>query len=170
MTDENVETKAGTWDAIGKALADEVRSATDARTFVPAYVWQVVAAALPSIDEAVEKARGRGDVNAQYDLLAKKLRLASGFDELSGESVRQYRSRIKSGKYDDRLAKIGFRRVGNRIEAIADLPQVEHPFRNKTAVIQEPHANLAQRAVRDAAVKQPPLNAPSDDATPTRLR
>lgn len=117
MTNENVETKAVTWDAIGKALADKVRSATDARTFVPAYVWQVVAAALPSIDEEVARARGRGKVKATYDSLAEKLSEASGM-ELTGESVRQYRSRIKSGKFDQRLAEIGFRRIGNRIEPL----------------------------------------------------
>ncbi|MCP4616933.1 MAG: hypothetical protein GY844_10885 [Bradyrhizobium sp.] len=50
MSDENDAPDPGTMDAIRAALAEEARGLADSRTFKPAYVWQVVAAALPEID------------------------------------------------------------------------------------------------------------------------
>ena len=174
MSDENDAVTVGSMDAIRAALAREAPGPADSRTFKPAYVWQVVAAALPEIDRIIAASKGRGRDGASkavFDGIAQTLRAASGFEDLSGESVRQYRSRLLRGEYDAKLAAIGFRRIGNRIEAIADLPQVENLPRNaaNTAIV-EPIANLTRRAMPERAVTHPQPDDASDDATPTRLR
>lgn len=174
MSDENDEVAAGSMDAIRAALAKEAPGPADSRTFKPAYVWQVIAAALPEIDRIVAASKGRGRAGASkavYDDIAEKLRRASGFDDLSGESVRQYRSRLLRGEYDAKLAAIGFRRIGNHIEAIADLPQLENlAWNNAAAATGESLVNLTQRAMPERAVTHPLPDDTSDDATPTRLR
>lgn len=170
MSDENDTPDAGTMDAIRAALAEEAHGLADSRTFKPAYVWQVVAAALPEIDMIVEanKGRGKGTTKAVYDDIAAKLRKASGFEELSGESVRQYRPRIKCGRYDVQLARIGFRRVGSRIVAIADLPQAGDPPRSSANG--EPLAPLIGRMVPESTASRSQPDDNSDDAAPKRLR
>ncbi len=123
--DTNGKPRPGTMEAIRAALAEEAKAQTDARILRPPHVWLVVATALVDIDLIVEANRGRGKDRrgrSVYDGLAEKLRKASNFEELSGESVRQYRSRIKRGKYDTQLAKLGLRRVGNRIEPLDSAP------------------------------------------------
>lgn len=173
MSDENDAPDPGTMDAIRAALAEEARGLADSRTFKPAYVWQVVAAALPEIDMIVEASKGRGKdaTKAAYDDIAAKLRKASGFEELSGESVRQYRPRIKCGRYDVQLARIGFRRVGSHIVAIADLPKADEPLQiNAPAVRGEPLATLIGRAVPERTVSRSQPDDNSDDAAPKRLR
>ena len=174
MSDENDEVTEGSMDAIRAALAKEAHDIADSRTFKPAYVWQVVAAALPEIDRIVTASKGRGKAGASkavFDGIAEKLRRASGFDDISGESVRQYRSRSLCGDYDAKLAAIGFRRIGNRIEAIADLPQVEDlPRNNTSAATGEARASLTQRKAPERAVMRSKPDDTSDDATPTRLR
>lgn len=174
MSNESDEVAEGSMDAIRAALARKAPGPADTRTFKPAYVWQVIAAALPEIDRivAASKGRGRGGAGkAVFDGIAESLRAPSGFDDISGESVRQYRSRILRGQYDAKLAALGFRRIGNRIEAPAELPQVEHLPRNDApAAVRAPLASLPQRATPERAVRLPPPDDPSDDATPTRLR
>lgn len=142
-TDANSKPRPGTMDAIRAALADEARAQTDVRVLRPSHVWLVVAMALPEIDQIVEANRGRrkdSEGRCVYDRIAEKLREASGFEELSGESVRQYRPRIKKGKYDALLAKLGLRRVGNRIEPIGSAPiqAPAAPVANQPAVITNP--------------------------------
>jgi hypothetical protein len=174
MSDENDTFAAGSMDAIRAALAKVAPGPADSRTFKPVHVWQVVAAALPEIDRIIAANKGRGDAatsKAVYDDIAEELRLASGFDDISGESVRQYRSRLMRGEYDAKLAAIGFRRTENRIEATADLPEAENQDRsNAAAAIVKPPANLTQRAMPQPAVTHPQPDETSDDATPTRLR
>jgi len=160
-------------DAIRAALAKEARAVADSRTFKPAYVWQVVASALQEIEVLVvaSKGRGKGATKAAYDDIAVKLRAASCFDELSGESVRQYRSRLLSGKYDVRLAALGFRRVGSRIVAITDLPKAGDAAQNNVPVASgEPLAPLIGRTVPERTVSRSQPDDTSDDAAPKRLR
>lgn len=174
MSNENNDPTEGSMDAIRAALAQDAPGPPDSGTFKPAYVWQVVASALSEVDRIIAASIGRGtaaDSKAIYDGIAEKLRRASGFDDISGESVRQYRSRLLAGQYDARLAAIGFRRIGNRVEAIAELPQGENlPRHNAPAAVGESLASLPQRATPERAVRLPPPDDPSDDATPTRLR
>ena len=156
-TDANGKPRPGTMEAIRAAMAEEAKTLTDARVLRPAYVWLVVAMALPEIDLIVEADRGRGKDHkgkSVYDRIAEKLRKLSGFDELSGESVRQYRSRIKGGKYDAQLAKLGLRRVGNRIEPL------------DSASGQTPADPAATQS--SVAVQQPPErpNPPEPDTVP----
>jgi uncharacterized protein with PIN domain len=130
-------------EAIRAALADEAKAQTDVRALRPSHVWLVVAMALAEIDRIVEANRGRrkdSKGESVYDRIAEKLRKASGFEELSGESVRQYRSSIKRGKYDAQLAKLGLRRVGNRIEPIdtAANQVPAAPAANQTAAAANP--------------------------------
>ncbi|WP_336813037.1 hypothetical protein [Bosea sp. MMO-172] len=169
MSDENDTPDVGTMDAIQAALAEEARGLADRRTFKPAYVWQVVAAALPEIDTIVEASKGRGKAGAStaiYNGIAAKLREASGFNELSGESVRQYRSRIKGGDYDDQLARIGFRRVDNRIVAIADLPKADHsPWNDARA-----ESQLPANPVPSIVIANPPKPAATDFQSDMRLK
>lgn len=156
-TDTNGKPRPGTMEAIRAALAEEAKAQTDARILRPPHVWLVVATALVDIDLIVEANRGRGKDRrgkSVYDGLAEKLRRASNFEELSGESVRQYRSRIKRGKYDPQLAKLGLRRVGNRIEPL-DSASGQTPA--DPAAIQS-----------SVAVQQPPdrPNPPEPDTVP----
>jgi hypothetical protein len=138
--DANGKPRPGTMEAIRAALAEEAKALTDTRVLQPTHVWLVVAMALPEIDLIVEAARGRGKDpkgKSVYDRIAEKLRKLSGFDELSGESVRQYRSRIKGGKYDAQLARLGLRRVGNRIEPLDSAPgqTPADPVENQSPVV-----------------------------------
>lgn len=167
MSEESDEVAEGSMDAIRAALARKAPGPADTRTFKPVYVWQVVAAALHEINRIVTASKGRGRDGASkavFDEIAETLRAASGFEEISGESVRQYRSRILRGEYDAKLAAIGFRRVGDRIVAVADLTQIEDlPAAGGRAL-----APLTQE-VRERGVTRSTPDA-SDDATPTRLR
>lgn len=167
MSEESDEVAEGSMDAIRAALARKAPGPADTRTFKPVYVWQVVAAALHEINRIVTASKGRGRDGASkavFDEIAETLRAASGFEEISGESVRQYRSRILRGEYDAKLAAIGFRRVGDRIVAVADLTQIEDlPAASGRAL-----APLTQE-VRERGVTRSTPDA-SDDATPTRLR
>lgn len=145
-TDANGKPRPGTMEAIRAAMAEEAKAQTDARILRPPHVWLVVATALVDIDLIVEANRGRGKDRrgrSVYDGLAEKLRKASNFEQLSGESVRQYRSRIKRGKYDAQLAKLGLRRVGNRIEPLdraADQTPDDPAVTQSPVAVQQPLA------------------------------
>lgn len=171
--DVNKKAPAGTIDAIRAAMAEEARAVTQSQAFKPNTVWMVVASALESIELIVRATKGVGKdaSKAQYEDLAAKLQQASGLRKIAGESVRQYFPRIMGGKYDARLIALGYRRIGNRIEAIVDLPDAENLDRhNAAAASGESLESRTQRAIPQRAVSRQPPSDTSDDATPTRLR
>ena len=168
-TDTNGKPRPGTMEAIRAALAEEAKALTDARVLQPTYVWLVVAMALPEIDLIVEAERGRGkDQKGEnvYDRLAQRLRKLPGVHKLSGESVRQYRSRIKRGKYDAQLAKLGLHRVGNRIEPLDSAPG-QTPA--DPAVTQSPVA-VQQLLATPNPPERKVLTAPQDHQTSIRVK
>lgn len=163
----------GTIDAIRAGMAEEARRVADSRVFTPTTVWMVVASALEPIGVIVAgmNRRSRAESKAAYDDLAAKLRRHSGLPRIAGESVRQYFPRIMGGKYDARLIALGYRRIGNRIEAIVDVPEAENPVRNNAvAATGASLVSPTQRTMPQRAVRQPPPDDNSDDATPNRLR
>lgn len=172
MSEESDEVAEGSMDAIRAALARKAPGPADTRTFKPVYVWQVVAAALHEINRIVTASKGRGRDGASkavFDEIAETLRAASGFEEISGESVRQYRSRILRGEYDAKLAAIGFRRVGDLIVAVADLTQIEDLPGSRAATAGGRTLAPLTQDVRERGVTRSTPDA-SDDATPNRLR
>jgi hypothetical protein len=163
----------GTIDAIRAGMAEEARRVADTRVFTPTTVWMVVASALEPIGVIVAgiNRRSKAESKAAYEDLAAMLRRHSGLPKIAGESVRQYFPRIMGGKYDSKLVALGYRRVGNRIEAIVDVPEAENLVRNNAvAATGESLTGPTQRTMLQRAVRQPPPDDTSDDATPNRLR
>ena len=98
-------------EEIRRAFSERAEELTADYVFRPRHVWQVVAINLQTIETLRRRDRG-------WDDIAEQLRLASGFDDLAGQSVRVYRSRLKKGHYDEELGALGFRRLDDRIVPI----------------------------------------------------
>lgn len=86
-----------------RAFADSTAVVTAAYVFRLRHAWEAVAIGLPAI-EALRLAE------KSWDEIAAQLAAASGFPAISGQSVRVYRSRLKSGFYDAQLGRLGLRR------------------------------------------------------------
>ncbi|AMJ61596.1 hypothetical protein [Bosea sp. PAMC 26642] len=186
-------------EEIRAAMAEEARAVTGTRILKPGYVWMVVAAALPEIDAILAAAEGSGEGGkAVFERIAAMLRAASGFSDLSGESVRQYRSRIKQGVFDERLARLGFRRVNNRIEPIvasagalvddgseassgsfddsrspsveANKPNTSSSGDAGTTAVAKPSVRVSAQASTGHRSTDQPLDRAMDEAAPERLK
>lgn len=95
-----------------RAFADSTAAITAGYVFRLRHAWEAVAINLPAI-EALRLAE------KSWDEIGEQLAAACGLPTIAGQSVRVFRSRLKNGYYDAQLGRLGLRREGKILLALA---------------------------------------------------
>lgn len=149
-----------------RTFAESASAITSVHVVTLQHVWEAVAINFDQIEALL--AAGKN-----WDEIADLLGPACGFGKVSAQSLRVYRSKLKCGDYDAKLARIGLRRVGSRIVPIAEEGEAgdarpRNPVANAASL-----GSALQRAPQHRPVRQPPHEDTTDEtteATPSRLR
>lgn len=130
-----------------RAFSDSAEATTSAYVFRLRHAWEAVAINL----EAVEALHRAGK---SWDEIGTMLGSACGFEAIAGQSVRVYRSRLKSGKYDAELSRLGLRREGKALLPLADGEPTKGTKLNADDAVQQHPASTEDKRAKPTEADQ----------------